>query len=94
MSKQFQWLYIIGPIHGGPSDIPVWNFSEHTDTNAHPEGVHDVLPGLWVKIYGYGDYVDPLPTILGWCIPAGVIIIALIVLIVLLYLKKPKYTKV
>lgn len=51
-AQNFEFQFSVGPISGGPSEIPKWRFSDHLDERQPPLGVHDELPSVWALVSG------------------------------------------
>ncbi|CAL6106765.1 Phospholipase_B [Hexamita inflata] len=94
MAKNFSFIFLVGQTHGGPSNLPKFNFSEHTDEKRHPLGVHDVLPGVWATINGFGEIYkkDITGVVCAIVIPCACIAIGLGIWAFIFY-KKGGYQK-
>ena len=56
LSQQLVFDFIVGPIHGGHSNMSPFNFSEKGEFIAHrdhPLGYWDVYPNIWMLTSNY-----------------------------------------
>ena len=58
LAQNFEFQFSVGPISGGPSEIPKWRFSDHVDERKPPLGVHDELPSVWALVSGNDENHD------------------------------------
>lgn len=55
-AQNFEFQFSVGPISGGPSDIPKWKFSDYE--RQPPLGVHNELPSVWALVSGRDEQHD------------------------------------
>ena len=63
MSKKFNFLFLVGPIHDVENGIPYFNFT--SEAEIHPEkviptGTYIVLPSVWSNVTGCGSTTCPM----------------------------------